>query len=188
MALNNDATLVIGAGNYFTAPYVAESVAALPSDLSSITSPWEAVGHTSLEEIFSITSEGGEATNIGTLQNRTLRTRYSDRVETISFTLQQFDEDGLKLYYGSNATIGSGGEVRVPQSPTPTVCSFLAVFVDGTNYFGIYAPKAEIFRGDDLSAGDTESLAGLPLTVKPLNHGSNTWAYAVTPLGESEEE
>lgn len=183
MALNNNATLVIGAGNYFIAPYVEATPASLPADLTTVPSPWEAVGHTSLEEIFSISSEGGEATTIGTLQNRALRTKYSDRNETISFTLQQFDEDGLKLYYGSNAAIGAGGEVRVPQNPTPTVCSFLAVFIDGTNEFALYAPKAEIFRGDDLAVGDTESLAGLPLTVKPLIHGSNTWAYAVTPLG-----
>lgn len=182
MALDNNATLVIGAGNYFTTPYVEVSPEALPSDLSAVGAPWEAIGHTSLEEIFNISSEGGDPTTLGTLQNRALRTRYSDRIETISFTLQQFDEAGLKLYFGSNATIGADGEVQVPQSPEPTVVSFLAVFVDGSNYFAIYAPKAEIFRGDDLSAGDTESLAGLPLTVKPLVHGSNTWAYAVTPL------
>lgn len=182
MAQNDNATLVIGAGNYFTAPYNATTPEALPADLTAVTTPWEKVGHTSLEEILSITSEGGEATTIGSLQNRSLRTTYSTRQETIAFTLQQFDEDALKLYYGSNATIGASGELQVPTNPTPTVCSFLAVFVDGANHFGIYAPKAEIFRGEDLSVSDTESLAGLPLTVKPLVHGSNTWAYAVTPL------
>lgn len=183
MALNADATLVVGSGNYFTAVYNSATPVALPADLSAPGAEWENVGHTSLDDVFNITSEGGEATVIGTLQNKTLRTTYSNRTETIGFTLQQFDEAGLKLYYGSNATVGTAGEVQVPATPTPTVCSFLVVFVDGDNEFAFYAPKAEIFRSDDLSIADTESLAGLPLGVKPLIHGSNTWAYAVTPLG-----
>jgi hypothetical protein len=186
LAIVDNATLVIGAGNYFTHETLGQ---ALPTDLlnpnAGITEPapmWENVGHTSLEDIFSIASEGGEQTTLGTLQNRSLRTTTSTRTETINFTLQQFDEAGLKLYYGANATVGSAGELQVPVNPQPTLCAFLVVFTDGVKEFAFYAPKAEVFRADDLSAGDTESLAGLPLGVKPMQHASNTWTYAVTPL------
>lgn len=179
MSLNDDATLVIGAGNYFTAPVDT----AIPADLSAPGVAWTNVGHTSLEDIFGISSEGGEATVIGTLQKKALRTRYSQRTETMTFILQQFDAAGLKLYYGSNATTGAGGEIQVPAEPVPTTVAFLVVFTDGDNEFAFYAPKAEIYRSDDLSLADTESLAGLPLGVKPLVSGSNTWTYAVTPLG-----
>jgi hypothetical protein len=179
MAINNDATLVVGAGNFFTAPVDT----AIPADLATPGDTWVNAGHTSLEDIFSITSDGGDATTIGTLQNKALRTSYATRTETFNFTLQQFDVDSLKLYYGSNATVGAGGEVQVPASPTPTVKAFLAIFVDGENMFAFYAPKAEIFRADDLALSDTESLAGLPLAVKPLVSGTNKWAYSVTPLG-----
>jgi hypothetical protein len=143
------------------------------------------VGHTSLEDILSIASEGGEATTIGTLQNKSLRTKYSARTETMTFTLQQFDIPGLKLYYGSNAPVLPNGTVGVPTEPTPTTAAFLAVFVDGENHFAFYAPKAEIYRADDVSFGDTESLAGLPIGVKPMAFGSNTYTYAITPLGGS---
>lgn len=178
MALNDAATLVIGAGNYFTAP-VGE---ALPLDLTAVGTPWENVGHTSLEDIFGLSSEGGEETTLGTLQNKTLRTKYSARTEKFTFTLQQFDEAGLKLYYGSNMVVNGDGTLGVPADPTPTVAAFLCVFVDGTNEFGFYAPKAELFRADDMSLSDTESLAGLPIGVKPLVHGGNAFTYAVTPL------
>jgi hypothetical protein len=181
VALNDNATLVIGSGNYLTAPAGTD----LPDDLLVPTSPWSAVGHTSLEDILSISSEGGEATTIGTLQNKSLRTKYSARTETIALTLQQFDIAGLKLYYGSNAPVLANGTVGVPTDPTPTTAAFLAVFVDGENYFAIYAPKAEIYRADDISFGDTESLAGLPIGVKPMAFGSNTYTYAITPLGAS---
>jgi hypothetical protein len=181
VALNDNATLVIGSGNYLTAPVGTD----LPNDLLVPTSPWSAVGHTSLEDILSISSEGGEATTIGTLQNKSLRTKYSARTETMTFTLQQFDIPGLKLYYGSNAPVLPNGTVGVPTEPTPTTAAFLAVFVDGENHFAFYAPKAEIYRADDVSFGDTESLAGLPIGVKPMAFGSNTYTYAITPLGAS---
>ncbi|AUG87200.1 major tail protein [Streptomyces phage Omar] len=181
MALNDDATLVIGTGNYLTAPVGTD----LPEDLLVPTSPWSAVGHTSLEDIFSIASEGGEATVIGSLQNKSLRTKYSARTETMTFTLQQFDIAGLKLYYGSNAPVLPNGLVGVPTDPVPTTAAFLVVFVDGENHFAFYAPKAEIYRADDVSFGDTESMAGLVIGVKPMALGNNTWTYAITPLGSS---
>lgn len=180
MALNDDATLVINTGNYLTAPVGT----AIPADLLAPGVAWDIVGHTSLEDIFALSSEGGEATVLGTLQNKSLRTKYSQRSESMSFTLQQFDVEGLKLFYGSNAPVLADGSVGVPADPTPTLAAFLAIFLDGDNVFAFYAPKAEIYRGDDMSLSDTESLAGLPLSVKPMLHSTNTWTYSVTPLGE----
>ncbi|EFL15324.1 hypothetical protein [Streptomyces sp. C] len=179
MPINDSATLVVGSGNYLTAPVGT----AMPADLLTPTSPWANVGHTSLEDVFGITSEGGEATTIGSLQNKSLRTKYSARTETMTFTLQQFDTAALKLYFGANAPILPDGSVGVPTSPEPTQSAFLAIFVDGDNHFAFYAPKAEIYRADDMAISDTESLAGLPLGVKPMAYGSNVWTYAITPLG-----
>ena len=179
MALNDNATLVIGAGNYLTAP----TGTSIPTDLLAPGTPWTPVGHTSLEDIFGVTSDGGDATTLGTLQNKSLRTTYSARTETLTFTLLQFDADALRLFYGANAPTLENGLIGVPQDPQPTECAFLAVFIDGENHFGVYAPKSEIYRADDLSVPDAESLAGLPLGVKPLALGSNSWTYAVTPLG-----
>lgn len=182
MALNDDATLVINTGNYLTAP----TGTAMPADLTAPGILWDNVGHTSLEEILGLSSEGGEATVLGTLQNKSLRTKYSSRTEAMAFTLQQFDVAGLKLFFGANAPVLADGSVGVPVDPEPTICAFLAIFIDGENVFAFYAPKAEIYRGDDMSLSDTESLAGLPLSVKPMVFGTNTWTYAVTPLGTVE--
>jgi hypothetical protein len=183
MAINDNAVLAIDAGNFFKAPVDT----AIPLDLLAPDVAWENVGHTSLEDVFTATSEGGEATTLGTLQNKTLRTRYSQRTEAFNITLQQFDEAGLKLYYGSNmadaSELADGSLLGVPENPTPTISAFLAIFVDGSNVFALWCPKAEIYRNDDLSIADTESLAGLPVSVKPMKSGTNTYTYAVTPLG-----
>ena len=181
MALKDNAVLIPGSGNFYTAAVDT----AFPSLTPPITIPaaWTNVGHTSLSDIMSMTSEGGEATNIGTLQNKTLRTKYATRTETIGISIHQFDTPSLKLYYGSNAPTLANGLIGVPTDPIPTTCAFAAIFLDGENYFGIYVPRAEIFRSEDLSISDTESLATLPLNVKCLQSGTNAYTYAITPLG-----
>lgn len=179
MAQNDNATLVINTGNYFTAPVGT----ALPVDLMAPPVAWVNVGHTSLTDIFSLTSAGGDATVLGTLQNKSLRTSYATRTETFNITVQQFDATTLKLYYGANATVNVDGTIGIPTNPQPTVAAFLAIFVDGANRFAIYVPKAEIMRADDLALSDTESLAGLPLAITPLTYLTNAYTYAVTPLG-----
>lgn len=181
MPLVDNATLVVGAGNYLTAPVGT----ALPTDLLNPEADWDNIGHTSLEDVFSASSEGGDQTVLGTLQNANLRTSRTARSESFTITLQQFDASGLKLYYGSNMVdVNSDGSLLgVPSNPTPTTAAFLAVFVDGENVFALYAPKAEIFRGDDMEISDTESLASLPLRITPLQYQTNKYPYAITPLG-----
>lgn len=181
MAINDAATLAIDSGNFFTAPVGTT----LPADLTKIGTPWEPIGNTSLEDVLGMKSDGGDSTVLGTLQNKNLRTRRSNRTETMSIVLQQFDKAALKLYYGSNAKELPDGTISVPSQPTPTRVAFLAVFVDGSNIFAMYAPLAEILRGDDMDISDTESLVGLPLNVTPLNYNGNDFPYSVTPLGSS---
>ena len=181
MSVKDDATLVIGAGNYFT----AASGTALPADLTAPGVAWENIGHTSLEDVIAFASEGGDATTLGTLQKKVLRTKYSPRSETMKINLQQFDTASLKLYYGSNAIVTADGLVGPHQDPQPTNKAYLAIFVDDENIFAIYAPDAEFFRADDVAVTDTESLVSLPINVKPVVYSTNTYAFAVTPLGDS---
>lgn len=178
--LNDRATLKVDSGNYFRAPVGTEA----PTDLLNPGPEWENLGHTSLEEIMANETEGGEKTVLGTLQNRSLRTTYSDRTETFTINLQQFDTPSLKLFYGSNAETLANGMVTNPNKGTPTEAAYLAVFVDKDNVFAIYAPKVEIFRGDNFTLEDTESLNSLPLAITPMNHGTNQWTYAVSPIGD----
>ena len=180
MTLLDSATLVISGGNYFTATVGT----AEPTDLSAaIPVAWTNLGHTDLEDVIAFASEGGEATTLGTLQKRTLRTTYSNRIDTFTFNLQQFDAASLKLYYGSNMAEMDTGSIwqTVPDNPDITTVAFLAVFTDGSKKFGIYAPAAEIYRADDAEFASDE-LAGLPIQIKPLNHSTNTWKIALTPL------
>lgn len=179
MALSDTATLLINGGNFYT----AAAGTAAPSSLASVPSaPWVNVGHTSIDDVLAFNTDGGEATSIGTLQKRVLRTSYSTRVETLNFTLQQWDSASLKLYFGSNLSqVSTTIWWSVPDSPAITTNAFLAIFVDGSTSFGIYAPSAELYRGDDLEFA-VDELSGLPISVKPINYLTNTFRYQVTPL------
>ena len=181
MALNDQATLAVATGHFYSAPVGTD----IPVSLTAPDATWEEIGHTSLSDIIQFSSEGGEATILGTLQNKQLRTSYSSRTESFNIVLQQFDEAGLKLFYGSNAVMDDAtGMLQVPTNPIPTTCAFLIVFEDGRNVFSMYVPKCEIYRGDDFSIASAEELASLPLAVKPMQFGSNGYTYAISPLGD----
>jgi len=177
MALNNAAVLKVGVGHFYTAPVGT----ALPADLRNPAGPWTHMGHTSVADILSAASEGGETTTLRSLQNATLRTSTAARTEAFVMNLLQFDSASLKLYYGSNATVDGNGHLSVPSSPVPTEVAWLVVFYDGQTTAGVYAPKASIFRNDDLSVSDTENLVQLSLRVTPLQNGANDYSFKWLP-------
>lgn len=177
MALDNTAVLKVGTGHFYTAPIGT----AVPADLRAPGAAWTEMGHTSLQDIVSSASEGGDVTTLGSLQSKTLRQSVASRTESFNMSLLQFDKDSLRLYYGSNSVITAEGHVQVPQDATPTEVAWLVVFYDGTTTAGIYAPKASIFRSDDLSISDTENLATLPLKVTPLTYLTNAFAIQFIP-------
>jgi len=177
MALDNTAVLKVGTGHFYTAPIGTAS----PADLRAPGVAWTEMGHTSMQDILASASEGGDVTTLGSLQSKTLRQSVASRTESYNMNLLQFDKDSLKLYYGANAVVTGTGSVQVPQDAVPTEVAWLVVFYDGTTTAGIYAPKASIFRSDDLSISDTENLAQLPLKVTPLTYLTNAFAIEFIP-------
>jgi hypothetical protein len=139
------------------------------------------MGHTSVADILSASSEGGDTTTLRSLQNATLRTTTAARTEAFVMHLLQFDAPSLKLYYGSNASVDGGGHVSVPSNPVATEVAWLVVFYDGQTTAGVYAPKASIFRSDDFSVSDTENLVQLSVKVTPLQNGANDFAFKWLP-------
>ncbi len=177
MALTNEAVLKVGVGHFYTAAVGT----ALPADLRNPSGAWTHMGHTSVQDILSASSEGGETTTLRSLQNATLRTTTAARTEAFIMNLLQFDSASLKLYYGSNATVDGSGHVAVPSNPVATEVAWLVVFYDGQTTAGVYAPKVSILRSDDLGISDTENLVQLPVKVTPLQYLANDFAFKWLP-------
>lgn len=180
MPINDASTLVVKTGRFYVAPVGTK----VPTDLKKPGTPWEEMGHTSLEDILSWATEGGEATQLGSLQSPSLRSTTSARTESFTTTLLQWDAATLPFYFGENMELIQGSQVfmGVKSNPTPVKKAFLVVFEDGENVFPVYAPSAEIGRGDDLSISSTTDLAGLPIKISLQNYQGNSWAFAVAPV------
>lgn len=180
MAFNDATVLKVGNGYFYT----ADVGTARPADLLDVDAAWSTMGHTSLEDILTSNVEGGESTQLGSLQKRNLKTSISGRIESFQVNLLQFDEDSLNLYYGANAVINPDGDVEIPDTPVPEERAWLFLFFDGTRVGGLYAPKASFISAEPFSISDTESLSQLPLTVTPIQHGEATSAWRFIPPRE----
>lgn len=181
MALNDNSTLVVKTGRFYIAPVGTAS----PTNLLAPDTPWEEIGHTSVEDILSWATEGGETTTLASLQSPSLRSTSSARTESFTTTLLQWDEATLPFYFGDNMELipGSGILMGVNSNPTPVEKALLIVLRDGQNAFPIYAPSVSIARADDLSIDSTEDLAGLPIQISLKNYQGNDWAFAIAPVG-----
>lgn len=168
MALDSNAVLKVGTGAFYVAdvgtekPARAELLA--PDELS-----WEHMGHTSIDDILSSATEGGERTPLPSLQAPGgVRNTISARTSTYNINLLQFDENSLKLFYGSNAVIDSDGAVAIPETPIDTEKAWLFVFRDGDRVGALHARRVSIIGGEDFSIADTESLSRLNLAITPM--------------------
>lgn len=181
MALNDASTLVVKTGRF----YIAEVGTPAPADLLNPDTPWEELGHTSVEDILSWATEGGETTTLGSLQSPSLRQSTSPRTESFNTTLLQWDAETLPFYFGENMELIPGSTILmgVNSNPTPVEKALLIVLRDGQNAFPVYAPAVSIARADDLSIDSTEDLAGLPIQISLKNYQGNTWSFAVAPVG-----
>lgn len=176
MALDSTAVVKVGVGHFYTAPVGT----AIPADLTAPGGAWTHMGHTSVEDILASASEGGESTTLRSLQAKSLRTVISPRTESFTMNLLQFDVPGLKLYYGSNASVVNGN-VEVPENPQPTERAWLVVFLDGHTVFGLHALKASFFRADDFAITDTENLSQLSLRISPLVADGSVSTFTFLP-------
>lgn len=176
MAINDAKVLRPNTAHFYTHATIGQGV---PANLRNPEAEgWEHMGHTSLEDILSATSEGGETQVLPSLQNRQLRTSRGTSTESFAMNLLQLDESAAKLYFGSNAVLSADGRVlSIPSDPQPTTVAWLCVMYDGTNDAGYHAPKCEILRGEDLSVSDTESLTQLPIRITPLAIGDSATPY-----------
>lgn len=179
--MNDNAVLKVSGADFYVAPVgTARPIGA--EALRKPASPWENIGHTSLENIVDLTSEGGERTMLGSLQKSSLRESISNRTESFGLNLLEWTVRTLRYYYGANVVITEDGAVEVPTEPVPAEMAFLVVLRDGENVAGFYAAKASIFRNSDIAVADTNTLSALPIRVTALTADGKRSAITVIPV------
>lgn len=179
MALTDAAVAIIGTGVFYTATVAT----AAPANYLAPGVGWTHMGHTSIENILALQSEGGDVTTLGTLQAEVFRSTTTPRVDSFAIISNQWDLEVLKMYFGSNATQDATTKLlAVPSAPVATEKAFLAVFTAGAYNFAIHAAKVEIKRGDDLDISERNTIAGVPLLITPVSNAGSTSYWGITPL------
>lgn len=180
MALNDNAVLTAAVGYVYTAPVGTAPItpSALKTANLEVTSgwtptAWSLLGHTSRNDMPEFGFDGGDTEVKGTWQRKKLREVTTDEpVDYLTLFLQQFDQDALSLYYGTNA-VNTKGIFAVAGAGNPVVEKALLVVVeDGTFRIGFHAHKASIKRDDAIQL-PVDDLASLPIRATFLQHNNN---------------
>lgn len=167
MALDGSKTLKISNIALYTGPVGTKK----PDDLGTIPPTWENMGHTSIQDLLSIETEGGETTTLGSAQSAALRQDTTDAVRSFVMNLLQWEDKTLQLFFGKNAT-SDGNFFQPAEKPQPAEYAVLIVIEDGDFEFGIHAAKASFIGQGNLSLTDKNSLSQLPIRITPLSHNN----------------
>jgi hypothetical protein len=175
----NDASVVIPGTGFI---YLAPSGTVVPASLTSPASPWENMGHTSLDDGLTITRDGGDSEVLGTWQNPSLRERRDPTTFAITLTAHQVDNTVLGLYFGGgDATVADHFGV-VATTGTIEKAMFVRI-VDGANQVALYLPKVSISSEDDMEI-DPEGFMSFPLRATVLQQsGANLMDFIADNLG-----
>ncbi|MEO3851755.1 hypothetical protein ABGB09_29705 [Streptomyces sp. B8F3] len=181
MPLDDQAVLNPAVGHYYFAPTTGQPI---PDDPTAPADPWVDLGHTSLEDPFGITTEGGETETLGTWQNKNLRNVTSPRVETVTFALQQWDEQAYRAFFGVNGALADAGGrnvFQVPAVPQELEGALFVLVKDGGRGLFFHFPRVSIARADDIEF-DPEALAGLPVRATILGLAGSDFTQQVSEM------
>lgn len=178
MALDDNAVIIPGQGHVFFAPAGTPQ----PDDLDVPGYPWTDIGHTSSDNNFKITKDGGDSNILGTWQNPALRERRDPVVYALTFNLLQISNEVLSLYFGGGDASVSGS-FGVSLTPKPQERALFVQIVDGDITVPLYVPKVSVASDDDVEA-DVEKFLEFPVRATILGvTGGNLMNWLGTDLG-----
>jgi hypothetical protein len=185
MALNDNAVLTAAIGYVYTASVGTAAPAASALDTLNLETTsgwtpatWKLLGHTSRNDMPEFGFDGGDSEVKGTWQRKKLREVTTEEpVDYLTLFLNQFDEDALELYYGTNASSTAGLFAVAGAGNTAVEKALFVVIEDGSFRLGFHASKASIKRDDAIQL-PVDDLAALPVKATFLQHSTNplfTW-------------
>ncbi|EHB44154.1 hypothetical protein MycrhDRAFT_6904 [Mycolicibacterium rhodesiae JS60] len=176
MSENDDAVLTAAVGYaYYALPGTASPT---PAQLKTIdlekpqlwtATGWSSVGHTSRGTMPEFGYEGGEGEVKGSWQKKKLREiSPDDPVDFLTMVLHQFDETGLGLYYGDNAS-SVAGEFGVASGTPTNEKAGLVIIEDGDLRLGFHFKRSSVKRDDAIEL-PIDDLAALPIRFTFLDY------------------
>lgn len=178
MALDDAAVIIPGTGFVYTAP----AGTAAPTDFENPESPWEDLGHTSIEDGLTITKDGGDSNILGTWRNPSLRDRRDPVNFAITIHLLQLTNETLAYYFGGGDT-SVEGVFGVNLITQPQERAMFIRIVDGAVSAPLYVPRVSLASDDDVEV-DVENFLAFPVRATVLGvTGSNLMEWYGAGLG-----
>ncbi|HTF54484.1 MAG TPA: hypothetical protein VK735_44180 [Pseudonocardia sp.] len=178
MALDDAAVIIPGTGFVYTAPAGTPA----PVDLENPESPWEDLGHTSIEDGLTITKDGGDSNILGTWRNPSLRDRRDPVNFAITIHLLQLTNETLAYYFGGGDT-SVDGVFGVNLITQPQERAMFIRIVDGEVSAPLYVPRVSLASDDDVEV-DVENFLAFPVRATILGvTGSNLMEWYGPGLG-----
>lgn len=180
MALNDSQVFVPGQGHIYLAPPGTPK----PTTLTNPETPWDDVGHSSVDDGLTITHDGGDSNILATWQNPALRDRRDPITFAITMHLHQVSNETLALYFGGG-DITEAGVFGVNLIPTPQERAMFVRIIDGENEAPLYVPKVSLAADDDVEV-DVENFLSFPIRATVLGiTGSNLMEFYGAELGSA---
>lgn len=156
--MDSTATVIPGRGTVLFAPVDTDPV---NIDAFSLTDPktytgWTA-SHTSREDAFTLTKEGGEVNQVGSWEDEALRISRSP--VTLGFTVNKIEmsKDNFELAFGENNQWDAATKSLKIEGFGSAFRAVMAILIDGTGArMGFHLPNTEIFIGE-MPAVDVEN-------------------------------
>ncbi|HEY9417883.1 MAG TPA: hypothetical protein VIQ30_24250 [Pseudonocardia sp.] len=178
MALRDELAVIPGTGYAYIAPVGTPK----PTSLTDPDSPWENLGHSSLDDGLTLSRDGGDSNILGTWQNPALRNRLDPISYALVINLIQWDNNTFQLYFGGG-DISVAGVFGVPLNPVSVEKALFVRIVDGANEFPFYVPKVSLSSDDDMEI-DPENFMQWPVRATILGvTGSNLMEFYGSHLG-----
>ena len=183
MALDDAAVIIPGTGYVYTAPVGT----AAPTDFENPESPWEDLGHTSIEDGLTITKDGGDSNILGTWRNPSLRDRRDPVNFAVTIHLLQLTNETLAFYFGGGDT-SVDGVFGVNLITQPQERAMFIRIVDGEVSAPLFIPRVSLASDDDVEV-DVENFLAFPVRATVLGvTGSNLMEWYGANLGLKSNE
>jgi hypothetical protein len=184
MALDSADVIVVGGGSVYLAPVGT----AMPAGLVAPATPWENIGY--IEEAGPApTGFQRDKTSLFAWNTNTpLRTSYAPAEPAINFTLLQFTEDTLALYFGGGTTATASGTSTYtgPVTSTPQPWAMIIDWFDGTNAYRWEIPNTTVAAAGDITL-TREQFMQLPVSASILAPAAGaapfTLVWGTAPAG-----
>lgn len=157
-----DAAVIQPAGGYI---YIAPTNTVKPeiTDPLAPGTPWESIGHTSLDELPEFERDGDDPETLGSWQNSKLRVTSPSVTYSLNFQSIQSSDLTYQLYFGAGAAATQlDGSFRIPATPTAQEHALLLIIVDGDNFLPMWHPRVSLLGSDAVSL-DAEGWVSYPI-------------------------